>query len=75
MIRDVKLWQQWEDDYLRSTPLTLEQKLALLEAMYQEARALGVFPLADPLEGLEVKIHLARVINVSTPPGKDRAGS
>ena len=32
--------------------------------MYQEARALGVYPLKNPLEGVEVKIRLAEVINV-----------
>jgi hypothetical protein len=31
--------------------------------MYDEARRLGVFPLKDPLEGLEVIIKMAKAVN------------
>jgi hypothetical protein len=31
--------------------------------MYREAVALKVFPPADPLEGIEVDIKIARIIN------------
>ena len=34
-----------------------------MEALYQEAVALGVFPLKDPLDGLEVDIRIAKVVN------------
>ena len=36
-----------------------------MDAMYREARALGVFPLRDPLEDLDIKIRMVRVFNVS----------
>ncbi len=46
--------------------------LRVFEALYQEAKQLGVFPLKDPLEGIGVDIHLAMVLNVQTTAGKDR---
>ncbi|OFW41575.1 MAG: hypothetical protein A3J28_11695 [Acidobacteria bacterium RIFCSPLOWO2_12_FULL_60_22] len=63
MIKDVALWEAWELEYLRNEPVDFARNLALLDAMYEWARSLGVFPPADPLEGLEVKIQMARVLN------------
>ncbi len=40
-----------------------EKKFAILDGLYREAVLLGVFPLKDPLEGLEVDIKLARALN------------
>jgi len=39
------------------------ESLRIYEAMWKEAVALGVLPLADPLEGIEADIELARVLN------------
>jgi hypothetical protein len=40
--------------------------------MYKEAVTLGVLPLKDPLEGIEIKIKIAKAINsVTTNPFKD----
>jgi hypothetical protein len=57
--------QREAPDYFRN--------LRIFEALYQEACSLGVLPLKDPLEGIEVDIHLARVINVRTNSGENRA--
>ena len=43
----------------------MADNLRLLDAMFEEAKALGVFPLLDPLQDLDVKIYLAKAINVS----------
>lgn len=75
MIKDAVAWEKWERDYVASAPPDFWQNLRLVEAMYEHARALGVFPLANPLEGLETKLWLAKVINVSTTFGKDRTRS
>ena len=48
-------------------PLTPEQGFALCGAMYEHARSLGVFLPADPLEGLEAKIAMARALNLLPP--------
>jgi hypothetical protein len=39
------------------------RNLRIFEAMYEQARRLGIFPLHDPLEGIEVDIHLAWALN------------
>lgn len=75
MIKDVALWERWEAQAVLSQPADFQKNLRLLEAMYEHARALGAFPPADPLAGLETKIALAKALNVCSPPGKDRAGT
>ena len=44
-------------------PVDYTQNLRIVEALRQEAVALGVWPPADPLEGIEVDIRLARILN------------
>lgn len=51
-------------DFLRS--------LRTFEALYDEAKYIGVFPLKNPLEGIEVDIRVAKVINVPGVVGKNR---
>lgn len=68
MIKDPKRWEEWETEYLKRGTVDYLRNLELLEAMYQETKALGAFPRKDPLEGLETKIRLAKALNVSTAP-------
>ena len=67
MVRDPNLWAEWEASYIASQPPDFHRNLELVEAMYEHARHLGVFPLADPLEGLATDIRLAKALNVPTP--------
>lgn len=50
-------------ELIRSRKVDYEENLKIFEALYREAISLGVLPLKDPLEGLEVDIMMARVIN------------
>ncbi len=43
--------------------LSYERSLKLFEGMWNEAVALGVLPLKDPLEGIEVDIGVAKILN------------
>jgi len=61
MLRRTKLLDDFEREQLRQ-PLTLEQKLRLYDGMLDEARALGVFPLKDPLDGIDEDIRRARIL-------------
>jgi len=62
-------YQAFESELLRREQLTLEQKFRMLDALHAEAVALGALPLRDPLEGIEVDIRIARVVNhVSRAP-------
>lgn len=62
-------FEAFEKDLIRREKPDLKRNLKIVEALYQEAVELGVFPLKDPLEGLEVDIRIAKVINSvqSTP--------
>jgi hypothetical protein len=63
VIKDSVLWQRWEDEQLRSEPLDYAKNLAIFEALLQYAREMGVFPPADPLEGIDVDVRVARIVN------------
>jgi hypothetical protein len=67
MIKDIAYWESWERQRPLRERLTPEQAFALNDAMYEYAKSLGVFPPADPLEGIETKIALARAINFLPP--------
>lgn len=71
MIDRPDLIEAFERNQIRATPPDYFRNLSLYEALYEEAKALGYFPLKDPLEGIEVDIRLAKVLNVSTPPGQN----
>jgi hypothetical protein len=75
MIRDIRFWEEWEREAIRSEPVDLKRNLALLESMFEYARVMGAFPPVDPLEGIETKIKLARVLSASTSARTDRSGS
>ena len=73
MIRDEKTWRQWEAEWQRSTPADPETNLRVFWTLLEMARAAGAWPPANPLEGLENDIRLARRINTYVPPpGKTR---
>ncbi len=63
MITDPDALEEFEIELARSTPVDYFKNLEIIEAMYQEAVALGVFPLKDPWDGIETCIKLARDLN------------
>ena len=65
MIKNQRLWESWENGLIRKTKPDIAQNFRLLNAMYDEARSLGLFPPADPLQGLDFKIRWIKMINVS----------
>jgi hypothetical protein len=56
-------FRRFEIEILRNERLSTREKFKIVEALYREAVALGAFPLKDSLEGLEVDIRVAKVIN------------
>ena len=64
MIRDLESFTRWKTAWLCDHPLDLDARFLLLDAMLEHARALGVFPSPDPLEGIDVDIRLAKALNV-----------
>lgn len=63
MITNKEAFEKFENDLIRNTPVDYLKNLAMMDAMYEEAVALGVFRRADPMEGIETVIALAKAIN------------
>ena len=72
MLKREPLLEAFEKAQMRNSPPDYFKHLRIYQALYEEAKQLGVFPLKDPLEGIEVDIHLAMVLNVRTTAGKNR---
>jgi len=67
VIKDPVLWETWERETQLTQPADFSANLRLLEAMYEEARALGVLALPPAVEGLESRLRLARALNGLLP--------
>lgn len=63
VMRDWHLLRKLELDLMRKQGPDLAGNLRVMEAMYEEAKHLGAFPLRDALDGLEVDLKIARVVN------------
>ena len=74
MIRRPDLVEAFEREYQRRQPHDYRQNLRIAEALYAEARALGVLPLKDPLDGIEVKIRLAKALNAVKETSRTQTG-
>jgi hypothetical protein len=60
MIADRAHWRRWEAEYIRQESVDVDRNLRLYEALYVQARQMGVFSAADLLEGVPRKTRLAR---------------
>jgi hypothetical protein len=67
MIKARSLWTQFERRSQSERKVDCAANLRVVEALYEEARSLGVFPLANPLDGIEVDLRLAKALNVYPP--------
>lgn len=56
-------FDKFEREWIKKEPVDLEKNFQILSALYKEARALGLFPLKNPLEGIELDLKIARVVN------------
>ena len=63
VIENRHVLERLEREFLARDEMDHARKLAILEAMRKEAVALKAFPPRDPLEGIEVDIMLAKVVN------------
>ncbi len=63
MVKDALKLDTFEKELLRSEKPDPVKNFKIIEALYDEAVALGALPLKNPLEGIEVDIRIARVIN------------
>ena len=63
MIKNIKLWEKFERELLRKTKPDYKANMKIFEEMYKHALYHKAIPPKNPLEGIEIKIKLAKVIN------------
>jgi len=63
MIANPKKLQEFERKLLKRGKVDVMQNFRIVEALYREAIALHAIPVKDPLEGIDIKIKIARVVN------------
>ena len=64
MIKNSHILKKFNDDFLKNEKKrTFSESLRIFEAMWKEAVKLKALPLKNPLEGIEVDIQIAKVLN------------
>ena len=63
MIKDAALLEDFERNLKRKEKAAYAQNLMILEGMLEEAIHLKILPMKNPLDGIEVDLRIARVIN------------
>jgi len=63
MIKNPDILEQFEKERIREEKFSFREALKIFEAMWKEGVNLGVLPLKDPLEGIDVDIRIARILN------------
>lgn len=64
MIKNPEVLKNLEDGFIKGQgKLSYEQSLKIFTAMWQEGQSLGILPPQNPLEGIEVGIRIAKVLN------------
>ncbi len=62
IVRNPGLMRDFEKEQIRASKADYRENLLIFEHLFEEAKALGAFPLADPLEGMDIR--LARALSV-----------
>jgi hypothetical protein len=63
LIADKDRLERFESDFLKRDKVDYARNLAILDAMWREAVTLKAFPPADPLEGIDIDMKIAKVVN------------
>lgn len=63
MIKNKTLLEEFEANLIRSTKADYQRNLEIFEGMLKEAIYLKILPMRNPLDGIELDIRIARVIN------------
>lgn len=63
MITNHQELQKFEKELRRKEKVDVTRNFRIVDALYNEAVALGVIPRRDHLDGLEIDIKIARVVN------------
>ncbi len=63
MKKNNKILNSFENTYQKRSSLGYKEKLRIYESLWKEACNLKIFPLKDPLEGIEADIRIAKILN------------
>jgi transcriptional regulator with XRE-family HTH domain len=55
--------QKFELDFIKKEKVDIVRHFHMVEALYKEAVTLGIIPLKNPLDGIEVDLKIAKVVN------------
>jgi hypothetical protein len=68
MIINCKKMRDFEKKLLKKEKINIKRNFMIVDALYKEAVTLGALPLKDPLEGIDIAIKIARVVNSVSKP-------
>ena len=54
---------KFEINFLKEEKVNLARNFRIVDALYKEAVALGIIPLKNPLDGIEVDLKIAKAVN------------
>jgi hypothetical protein len=63
-MKDSEMLRKFEDEQIRASAPNYENGLQVFEALWREGVELGVLPLEDPLDGIEIDVRLAEMLRV-----------
>lgn len=63
MIKNKKILEKFEKDFIRNTKIDFEKNLKIFEQLFKLAKELNKFPSENLLEGIEIDIKYAKAIN------------
>ena len=68
MIINCRKIRDFEKKLLKKEKINIKRNFLIVDALYKEAVTLGALPLKDPLEGIDIAIKIARVVNSVSKP-------
>jgi len=64
------MFAKFEMDQIKKQDTDIARNFSIVDGLYDEAVELGIFPLENPLDGLDAILKIARVVN--SVPGTPR---
>jgi len=63
MIKNVRILETLEKDFISKQKLSYEQSLKIFESMWVEGVKLGVLPPKNYMDGIETNLKIAKILN------------
>ena len=64
MIKNTRLLEELEDTIMkREGILTIGDSIRIFESLWNDGKKLGVLPPKEPLEGIDIDIKVAKILN------------